>query len=130
MGIGRAALAPPPRLATDAAAAHNVDMANWGSWTYLYGPAMAFVGIGLLVITLRWAFGSGASVVERPVRPGAPQEYGLLNPVASPPTLIEAEIIRLHLSEGGVKATVALTNDGPRVMVWPADEARARQLLP
>jgi hypothetical protein len=104
-------------------------MASWGSYSSLYGPIMAFLGIGVLVLILRWAFARGTSVVERPTRPGTPEEYGLLNPVASPGSYIEAELLRQQLEAGHIRATVALTNDGPRVMVWPADEARARELL-
>jgi hypothetical protein len=90
---------------------------------------MAFLVIGLLMILLRWAFGRGSSVVERPTRPGPPDEYGLLHPVASPGSYVEAEIIRRQLEAGKIQATVAMTNDGPRVMVWPADEVQARQIL-
>jgi hypothetical protein len=104
-------------------------MVSWGSYSSLYGPVMAFLGIGLLIILLRWAFGGGSSVVERPSQPGTPQEYGLLNSVAAPATYVEAEIVRQQLAAGQVRATVAMTNDGPRVMVWPDDEARARQVL-
>ena len=99
-------------------------MASWGSYSSLYGPLMALVGIGLLIVLLlRWAFGGGSSVVERPLAAGNADEYGLLNAVAAPGTYIEAEILRQQLATGQVKATVAMTNDGPRVMVWPDDEA-------
>lgn len=90
---------------------------------------MALLGIGLLVLILRWAFGRGSSVVERPVHTGRPTEYGLLRPVASPGNYIEAELVRQALEAQMVRATVAMTNDGPRVMVWPKDEARAREVL-
>ena len=41
-------------------------MPTWGSYSYVYGPIMALVAIGILVLVLRWAFGRGSSVVERP----------------------------------------------------------------
>ena len=104
-------------------------MASWGSGSYLYGPIMAFVGIGLLMAVLRWASKTGASVVERPFVPAPPTDYGLLSAVSAPATYIEAELTRRQLESEGIKATVAMTNDGPRVMVWPGDEAGARQLL-
>ena len=104
-------------------------MASWGSWSYLYGPLMALVGVGLLISILHWASRRGVSVVEQPVRPAAPSEYGLLRAVSCPDTYIEAEITRRTLEDGGLRATVAMTNDGPRVMVWPVDEAKAKQLL-
>lgn len=104
-------------------------MPTWGSYSYVYGPAMALVAISILVIVLRWAFGRGSSVVERPPISGDPDQYGLLDAIASPGTYIEAEVLRQRLEAGGVRATVAMTNDGPRVMVWPADRRRAETLL-
>jgi hypothetical protein len=90
---------------------------------------MAVVAIGVLILVLRWAFGRGSSVVERPAQPGNPDQYGLLDPIASPGTYIEAEILRQRLDASGVKATVAMTNDGPRVMVWPSDRRRAESIM-
>lgn len=104
-------------------------MLSWATQSPLYGPIMAFLVIGLLILLLRWTFGRGSSVVEQPPRPGSPKEYGLLSAVAAPGSLIEAEIIKQHLEAGEIQATVAVTNDGPRVMVWPKDEARARKAL-
>lgn len=104
-------------------------MLSWATQSPLYGPLMAFLVIGLLMVLLRWAFGRGSSVVEQPSKPGGPEEYGLLNAVASPDNYVDAEIIRQQLAAGKIRATVAMTNDGPRVMVWPGDEARARQVL-
>jgi hypothetical protein len=102
---------------------------TWGSYSYVYGPLMALIVIGVLVLVLRWAFGSGGSVVERPPLPGSPDQYGLLDAIASPSTYIEAEIIRQRLEAEGIKATVAMTNDGPRVMVWPDDTVRATAVV-
>jgi len=60
---------------------------------------------------------------------GSQDEYGMLVPVASPPTYIDGEILRRRLEDAGIKANLANTLDGPRVMVWPKDEQRARQTL-
>ena len=106
-----------------------MGMASWGSGSYLYGPIMALIGIGLLMLVLRWASKRGTSVVERPTIPSEPTDYGMLSAVSSPATYIEAELTRRQLESGGIRATVAMTNDGPRVMVWPGDEAGARRLL-
>jgi hypothetical protein len=102
---------------------------SWVSWAYVFSPLAALAVIGVLVLILRWAFSSGTSLVEHPPRQGHPNDYGLLNVVSAPGTYIEAEISRRQLEHSGVNATVAMTNDGPRVMVWPEDEARAKQLL-
>jgi hypothetical protein len=105
-------------------------VSSWSATaSYAYGPLMALVGIVALVLLLRWAFSRGQSVVERPTRPGGPRDYGLLVPVASPVTYIEGEMVRRSLEDAGLRATLAQTNDGPRVMVWPEDLERARNLL-
>lgn len=99
------------------------------SYSYAVGPVMALVFLGVLILLLRWAFRRGASVVAAPPRSGRDGEYGLLVPVASPPTYVEGEMVRRTLEDSGIRATLAQTLDGPRVMVWPTDEKRAREAL-
>jgi hypothetical protein len=99
------------------------------SYSYAIGPIMAFLFLGVLILILRWAFRRGASVVAAPPRPGSTEEYGLLAPIATPPTYVEGEIMRRRLEDAGIRATLAQTLDGPRVMVWPGDEGRARATL-
>lgn len=104
-------------------------MPAWNAFSFVFGPLFALLGIGLLVLVLRWAFSRGSSVVAAAPSPGAADEYGLLVPVAAPSTYVEGEIWRRTLESGGIRANLAQTLDGPRLMVWPADEARARALL-
>jgi len=99
------------------------------SYSFVVGPLMAFAFLGLLILLLRWAFRRGGSVVAAPARPGAEHDYGVLVPVASPPTYVEGEISRRTLEDAGIRATLAKTLDGPRLMVWPADAERARAAL-
>jgi hypothetical protein len=99
------------------------------SFSYLVGPGIALLGVGLLVIVLRWSHGPGRSVVARPARRGRADEYGLLVPVASPGTYIEGEILRRKLEDAAIRATLAMTDDGPRIMVFPRDENVARSVL-
>jgi hypothetical protein len=99
------------------------------SYSYAIGPIMAFVFLGIMILLLRWAFRRGVSVVAAPPRPGQADDYGLLVPVATPPSYVEGEMIRRSLEDAGIKATLAQTLDGPRVMVWPGDEGRARARL-
>ncbi len=74
---------------------HDGGVGN--SFSYLFGPIVAFLAIGVLVVVLRWAFNSRkTSVVAAAPKAGSQDEYTL---------------------------------DGPRVMVWPKDEQRARQTL-
>ena len=90
---------------------------------------MAFSGLGLMVLILRWAFARGGSVVERPAKSGNPDEYGMLIPVASPGNYIEGEVLRRSLVDAGLRASLAQTNDGPRIMVWPKDVESAKKIL-
>jgi hypothetical protein len=102
---------------------------GWNSFSFAFGPLVAAVLVGLFVLILRWAFRRGSSVVAAPARPGASDDYGLLVPVAYPPTYVEGEVLRRLLEDSGVRANLATTLDGPRVMVWPQDEERARRVL-
>ena len=104
-------------------------MPSWGSFSYASGPLVAFVLIIVFVVILRWAFRRGSSVVAAPPKAGADSEYGLLVPVAWPGSYVEGEVLRRHLEDNGIRANLATTIDGPRVMVWPQDEERARAAL-
>jgi hypothetical protein len=102
---------------------------TWGGYSSLFGPMVALLAITVLVTFLRWAHRPGASLVAKQPSRGRADQYGLLVPVASPGTYVEGELVRRKLEAEGVRATLASTNDGPRVMVWPEDEAKARSLL-
>lgn len=104
-------------------------MPSWGSFSYAFGPLVAVGLIGLFVVILRWAFSRGSSVVAAAPTAGTADEYGLLVPVATPGTYIEGEMLRRGLEDAGIRATLTTTLDGPRVMVWPRDEDRAKELL-
>lgn len=104
-------------------------MPSWGSFSYAFGPLVAVGLIGLFVVILRWAFSRGSSVVAAAPTPGTADQYGLLVPVATPGTYIEGELLRRGLEDAGIRATLTTTLDGPRVMVWPNDEDRAKELL-
>ena len=106
------------------------DDVDVGSFSYLFGPIVAFIAMGVMVLLLRWAFSSKkTSVVAAAAKPGAADNYGMLIPIAKPANYIEGEILRRRLEDAGIRANLASTLDGPRVMVWPADESRARDVL-
>lgn len=104
-------------------------MQSSNSLTYLLFPLMVLIVLGVLVLVLRWAFGRRSSVVAAPPKSGTPDEYGLLVAAASPATFIEAELIRRKLEDAGLRASIASTTDGPRVMVWPNDLQRAQHVV-
>jgi hypothetical protein len=106
-----------------------VHVASLGSYSYVYGPLVAFAALLTLVLALRWTFRRGRSVVAAPSRPGAPDNYGLLVAVATPATFAEAELLRARLAGQGIRATLAPTTEGPRVMVFAHEATTARALL-
>lgn len=116
-------------LANSTARVQHGAMPSWGSFSYAFGPIFAVLLIGLFVVILRWAFRRGSSVVAAPPRPGTTDEYGLLVPVAAPSNYADGEILRRRLEDAGIRANLASTLDGPRVLVWPQDEQRARAFL-
>ena len=104
-------------------------MPAWNAFSFAFGPISALLGVGILAVILRWAYSGGKSVIAASPKPGTAQEYGLLVPVSSPATYIEGEIQRRKLEAAGLRANLAHTLDGPRVMVWPADISKAKAIL-
>ena len=88
-----------------------------------------FAIVGVLALVLRWVSAPGRSLVAGRPRRGAPDDYGLLVPVASPATDAEAEVLRRRLVAAGIPVTVAPTTEGPRLLVFPEDERAARELV-
>ncbi len=103
-------------------------MPSLGSYSYVYGPLVALAAVVILMVLLRWTFRRGRSLIARPIRPGEPQDYGILVAVADPETFIEAEILRSRLVCAGIRATLAPTTSGPQVLVFP-DQARAARAV-
>lgn len=104
-------------------------MPSWNAFSYTFGPLVALFGMGIFIALLRWAFSRGGSLIAGPVTPGDPDDYGLMVVVATPQTFIDGEIMRRTLIDHKIRANLVNTNVGPRIMVWPADEATARQIL-
>ena len=102
---------------------------QYTSASFLVGPLIAFATVGILVLLLRWTFSRGSSVVAKQPTVGRVDEYGLLVSVAAPPNYIEAEMVRRALEDAGIRATLAQTLAGPRLMVFPEDAERARKVV-
>lgn len=98
----------------------------WGSYSYAFGPLVALVVLGVLVLLLRWTFKRGGSLVTAR---GREDQYGMLTPVASPADYITGEMQRQKLADEGIRATLASTLDGPRILVFRADLEAARRVL-
>jgi len=101
-------------------------MQSYGSAAYVLLPLSVLIVFGVLVLVLKWAFGKKSSLVAALPRSGAPNEYGLLVPIARPETYLDAQRICATLEERGIKSSIAKTTEGLRVMVWPDDERAAR----
>ncbi len=97
--------------------------------SFVAWPLVAIAAVGVLMLILRWAYSPGHSLVERRPHQGDPDEYGVLTTVAAPATFIEGEQLRLRLAASGIRATLAPTTQGPRLMVFPDDAKTARALL-
>jgi hypothetical protein len=92
----------------------------------LLGPILV---MGVLVLLLRWTWSRGGSLAARTPKSGAPDEYGLLVPVAAPTDPSEAQALGARLDVAGIRYTIVDTMSGPRVMVWEDDAERARAAL-
>lgn len=101
-------------------------MPTTGTFAYVYGPLTALIGVVILMLIARWAMRDGQSLVARP---GSEQDYGMLVPIARPTTKSAGHDMCTRLADAGITANLASTKDGLRVLVWPADEERARALL-
>ena len=93
--------------------------------------ALPLVVLGVLVALLRWTWSprKGRSLVQRTPRRGAPDEYGLLVPVAAPANDAETARLTARLDAAGIRYTLVTTTQGPRLMVWLDSAASARRLL-
>lgn len=90
---------------------------------YVLGPLMAAALLGALILAARWAFGSRRSLA------GGGAQHGLLVPVADGLLADDVRALQSALLEAGVRNAIAGGPGGYRLLVWPADLARARGLL-
>jgi hypothetical protein len=104
-------------------------MPSWNSFSFAFGPLVTFLGLGIMVLVLRWAFGGRKSLIERSVTADHSTNYGLMKVAASPANLIEGEMQRRALVDSGIRANLTNTLDGPKIMVWPEDLVKARKIL-
>jgi hypothetical protein len=92
-------------------------------------PLLGLVVVGVLAVLLRWTFRRGGSLVAHPARPGREDDYGLLVAVSTPRSSDEGAAQVRILEQAGLRANLVDTVDGPRVLVFSQDLARAREAL-
>jgi hypothetical protein len=93
---------------------------------YLVGPLLAFGAILGLAVVLHWTHDSTAG----PPIPAAPEDYGLLHPVATVEDPITARTLRRLLTEAEIRCTIAVARDGRvHVLVFEEEIDQARRLL-
>lgn len=138
-------------LATHLESAH-IESAQLGaaqlpsSLHYALGPVVAFLVVLALGLLSRWWMAPSRAQQRRREQMRARRDFGLLVPVAVRPLRREAEQLAATLKAAGVRATVVVEPPGPtlitaaghvqrqpggrhQVLVFGADEPRARQLL-
>jgi hypothetical protein len=104
------------------------------SYHFMIGPTAALLVLGLIVLICRWVFSTShrdERTARRRAAARARGDFGLLVPVASAPTVQEAEALRTLLRDAGVRGTVAPGGPGGAVsvLVFRSDAERARSLV-
>ena len=106
------------------------------SYSYLFGPLVAAVALGVIVLICRWVFSTSHRddrTARRLEKARARGDYGLLVPITRARTVDDAEMLRGVLREAGIRCTVAAAGDaaedGTDVLVFRADAVRARDLV-
>ena len=93
----------------------------------LFGP---LVLLGLLMLALRWTFGTGAKHgVPRVPDPNDPTGDGLLTEVTRVPTPAAAELLRARLDRADIRATVGRAGGQYRLLVFTEQVVDAKLVL-
>ena len=88
-----------------------------------------FVALGILIVVLKWGFSSNGKFLVTPIKAGKKSDYGLLTPLPTPASYIEAQMKLQKLIDLNVKATLAQTLDGQHIMVFEKDYKVAIAIL-
>jgi hypothetical protein len=95
--------------------------------TVILGAALM---LGILLIALRWTFGTGRDQPAPHVPdPDDPTGDGLLTEVSRVPTEAAAQVLRSRLAAAGIRATVGRADSSYRLLVFPADVGNARVVV-
>jgi hypothetical protein len=89
-----------------------------------------FLLMGVLMLALRWTFGTGRNQRDpRDVDPDDPTGDGLLEEVSRVPSAQAAQILRARLVRAGIRATIGRADGAYRLLVFPADLVSAKLVL-
>jgi hypothetical protein len=88
-----------------------------------------FAGLAILIVVLKWGFSSNGKMIITPIKAGKKNQYGLLTPLPTPPSYIEAQMKLQKLQDLGIRATLTQTLDGPQLMVFEKDVNTATAIL-
>ena len=86
--------------------------------------------MGVLVLALRWTYGTNRSQAVPPTfDPYDPTGHGLLEVVSRLPTRSAAEVVQARLTRAGIRATVGRADGAYRLLVFPADLVPAKLVV-
>ena len=86
--------------------------------------------MGVLLVALRWTFGTGKDKpAPRIPDPDDPTGDGLLEEVSRVPTESAAQVLRTRLRGAGIRATIGRAGGGYRLLVFRDDLVNARVVL-
>jgi hypothetical protein len=94
-----------------------------------YRPFIAILALLVLMGIARLSFGPRRRGARLPTGSKVIADLGLLVPLRTVPSRPDAEQLRERLRENDVRASISAEHDGFVVLVFRADEERARALL-
>jgi hypothetical protein len=90
----------------------------------------ALLMLGVVLLALRWTFGTGRDQPAPYVRdPDDPTGDGLLTEVSRVPTEAAAQVLRSRLADAGIRATIGRAGGAYRLLVFPSDLVNARLVV-
>ena len=104
------------------------------SYHFLFGPLIAVVALGVMVLLCRWVFSTthrDDRNARRVAALASQGDFGLLVPIATTRTPDDAEMLRGVLQQAGIRCTTGPSAVGgsTEVLVFRADALRARDLV-
>ena len=109
------------------------------SYSFLAGPLMAVLALGVIVLLCRWVFSTSTRDQRRALqsdRSRTRADFGLLVPVAAVRSRDDADMLRGLLLDAGIRCTVSAADAPPgappsawTVLVFREDALRASELV-